>query len=216
MQVLSKLRGMRFPDEYIVRMFFKEGLQHKPGRVLELGCGSGNNLLLFHEFGWQVVGVDISAESLADARHNLEGESEAVTLLQADLAQGMPALTGEFDVIILPSFNYYVPRASFRERLADCNRLLRDGGLYYMRSRTCEDWRYGRGREVERNGFVLECTETGEKGLLNVFYKKDELIEMIETTIGEIHDRQILELMFENPQSGVTIRNNDIIIWGRR
>lgn len=64
---------MRFPDEYIVRMFFKEGLQHSPGRVLELGCGSGNNLMLFHEFGWQVVGVDISTASLSDAVHNLSG-----------------------------------------------------------------------------------------------------------------------------------------------
>src|SRR5450759_3219259 len=131
MQALSKLRGMRFPDVYVVRMFFKEGLQRNPGRVLELGCGSGNNLLLFHEFGWQVVGIDISAESLADARHNLAGGPKTVTLLQADLAQGMPALTGEFDSIILPSVNYYVPRASFRNLLTDCGRLLKQGGLLY-------------------------------------------------------------------------------------
>lgn len=43
---LKLLRGLRFPDDYIVKMFFKEGLQHHPGKVLELGCGNGNNLIL--------------------------------------------------------------------------------------------------------------------------------------------------------------------------
>lgn len=216
MQALSKLRGMRFPDEYVVRMFFKEGLQRCPGRVLELGCGSGNNLLLFNEFGWKVIGLDISAESLSDARHNLAGGLETVTLLQADLAQGMPALPGEFDAIILPSFNYYIPRASFRNLLTDCNRLLKTGGLFFLRSRTCEDWRYGRGREVEHNGFVLDCTETGEKGLLNVFYRVDELTDTLTAGMGALHNRQILKVRYENPQGGVVIVNDDIVMWGRR
>lgn len=216
MQSMNKLRGMRFPDEYVVRMFFKEELQHSPGRVLELGCGSGNNLMLFHEFGWQVVGVDISTDSLADASYNLGGGTDTVTLLQADLAQGMPALIGEFDAIILPSINYYVPRASFRNLLTECSHLLRKGGLFYLRSRTYLDWRYGRGREVEPNGFILECMETGERGLLNVFYGADELTNEIEASIGELHDRHVLKVHYENPQRGVIIGNDDVVIWGRR
>jgi SAM-dependent methyltransferase len=213
---LNKLRGMRYPDEYIVRMFFKEGLQHSPGRVLELGCGSGNNLMLFHEFGWQVVGVDISTDALSDAAHNLAGGPDTVIMLHADLAQGMPALIGEFDAIILPSINYYVPRASFRKLLTDCSRLLKQGGLFFLRSRTCEDWRYGRGSEVEPNGFVLECMETGEKGLLNVFYGADELANECAAGIGELHDRHILKVHYENPQSRLIIGNDDVVIWGRR
>lgn len=216
MQSLSELRGMRFPDEYVVRMFFKEGMQRSPGRVLELGCGSGNNLLLFHQFDWQVVGIDISAESIADARHNLLGGPEPVTLLQADLAKCMPHLIGEFDVVILPSFNYYVPRASFRDLLIDCNRLLKRGGLFYLRSRTPDDWRYGRGQEVERNGFILECTETGEKGLLNVFYRADELTDMLAASMGDLHNRQLLKVRYENPQCGIVVTNDEIVIWGRR
>lgn len=216
MQSLSRLRGMRFPDEYVIRLFFKECLQHSPGRVLELGCGSGNNLMLFHEFGWNVVGIDISEESLDDARHNLFGESESVSLLLADLALGMPRLTGEFDSIILPNFNYYVPRTSFQSLLADCNRLLKKGGLIYLRSRTPDDWRYGRGQEIERNGFVLACTETGEKGLLNVFYRAEELIDMLEDALGDLHNSKILKLRYENPQSGIIVANDEVVIWGRR
>ena len=216
MQSLSALRGMRFPDEYIVRMFFKEGLERAHGTVLELGCGSGNNLLLFYEFGWQVVGIDISAHSLADARHNLSSGQGAVTLLQADLAQAMPSLSGIFDVIILPSFNYYVPRVKFLQLLADCNRLLKAGGLFYLRFRTLQDWRFGRGQEVERNGFVLECTETGEAGLLNVFYSATEMLGLVAAHVGTLQRSQVLKVHYENVQNGMTVVNDEIVVWGRR
>ena len=216
MQAVRNLRGMRYPDDYVIRMFFKEGLQGTPGRVLELGCGSGNNLLLFSQFDWQVVGFDVSAESLADATHNLSDAPDTAILLQADLARGMPNLSGQFDAIILPSFNYYVPRSSFLRLLADCNRLLMPDGLFFLRFRTRQDWRYGRGREVERDGFVLECSETGEKGLLNVFYDSDELRAMVETSLGQLRQRQILRMRYENTQSGTIITNDEVVIWGRR
>jgi SAM-dependent methyltransferase len=207
---------MRFPDDYVIRMFFKEGLQGAPGRVLELGCGSGNNLLLFQEFDWQVVGVDISAELLARAAHNLSNGPHVATLLQADLAYGMPEVSGEFDAVILPSFNYYVPRASFLNLLSECNRLLVPGGMFFIRSRTRQDWRYGRGREVERDGFVLECSETGEQGLLNVFYDADDLSAMVETALGPLRQRRILRMRYENIQNEVVITNDEVVIWGRR
>jgi SAM-dependent methyltransferase len=184
--------------------------------VLELGCGSGNNLLLFYEFGWQVVGIDISARSLADARHNLSSGQGEVTLLQADLAQAMPSLSRTFDVIILPSFNYYVPRAKFLQLLADCNLLLKPGGLFYLRFRTLQDWRFGRGQEVERNGFVLECTETGEAGLLNVFYSVNEIMGLLATHVGTLQGSQVLKVRYENVQNGMTVANDEIVVWGRR
>jgi SAM-dependent methyltransferase len=216
MQAVRNLRGMRFPDVYVVRMFFKEGLQRSPGRVLELGCGSGNNLRLFHEFDWQVVGIDISAELLSDAAHNLSDRPETVTLLQADLAHGMPQLTGQFDAIVLPNFNCYIPRSSFFRILAECNALLAPGGLFFVISRTRQDWRFGRGREVERDGFVLDFSETGEKGLLNVFYDSDDLRAMVEGSLGSLRPCQILKMRYENAQNGAIVTNDEVVIWGRR
>ena len=162
------------------------------------------------------MGVDISAELLADAAHNLSDGAATVSLLQADLAQGMPELTGPFDAIMLPSFNYYVPRRSFLRLLTDCHRLLVPGGLFFLRSRTRQDWRYGRGREVERDGFLLECSETGEQGLLNVFYDSDDLRAMVETSLGWLRDPKILRMRYDNIQNGVVITNDEAVIWGRR
>jgi SAM-dependent methyltransferase len=204
---------MRYPDDYVVRMFFKEGLHRRPGRVLELGCGSGNNLLLFQGFGWSVTGVDISAHSLEDARHNLG--SDGVELIEADLSELLPPLAGQFDCIILPSVNYYIPRQSFTSLLPGLWQKLRPAGVFYLRSRLPDDWRFGRGEAVERNGFVLSCTETGEQGLLNVFYSVDELRSLVTAAPSSLDLTQCLRVYYENPQQGVTIANSEVVMWGR-
>jgi hypothetical protein len=157
--------------------------------------------------------VDVDREALANARHNLETTG---VLLEHDLSGGLPQLgASSFDVVLIPSVNYYVPRASFVRMLQHCTRLLREGGLFYIRSRLPEDWRYGRGREEQPGGFRLSCRETGEFGLLNVFYTANELVALLHEHLGRLHDTQQLRCIYDNPQSGVVVRNADLVIWGR-
>ena len=213
MRAISELRGLRFPDDYVIKMFFKEGLHRSAGQVLEPGCGSGNNLLLFSAFGWSVTGLDNSASSLADARHNLLDEG---TLIECDLSTQVPQLGNDaFDVVLLPSINYYLPRAAFLRLLQECRSSIRPGGLFYIRSRLPQDWRWGRGRQEEPGAFRLDCTETGERGLLNVFYSADELQDLIRQYFGELQRSQRLFVTYDNPQGGVVVRNADVVIWGR-
>jgi SAM-dependent methyltransferase len=213
MRSISELRGLRFPDEFVVKMFFKEQLQRAPGRVAELGCGPGNNLMLFAEFGWDVTGLDYSDSVLADARHNLAG---AGTLIQCDLVADFPAFDeGTFDAILMPSVNYYLPRASFVRLLEQCRNCIKPRGMFFIRSRLPEDWRWGRGKAEGPGAFRLECRETGEYGLLNVFYSADELSGLIREHFGELQQSRRLTAAFDNPQGGIVVRNADVIIWGR-
>jgi SAM-dependent methyltransferase len=213
MKGLAELRGVRYPDDLLFRMFFKEQLQKRPARVLEFGCASGNNLLLFAAFGWDVTGVDLSSISIADACHNLEGTG---TLIQCDLSKALPTLEPtSYDVILVPSVNYYLPQNAFTRLLIECRRLIKPGGLFYIRSRLPEDWRWGRGKPEGPRAFRVDFRETGEYGLLSVFYTADELWELIVTNLGELRPAQRLFATFDNPQGGVVVRNADVVIWGR-
>jgi len=213
MRTLAEVRGIRYPDDMLFRMFFKEQLQGTPGRVLEFGCASGNNLMLFAAFGWDVTGIDAKSAAVADARYNLEG---AGTIIQCDLAEELPSLGEEsYDVVLMPSVNYYLPRSAFVRLLAECRRLLKAGGLFYIRSRLPEDWRWGRGEPEGPGAFRLQCRETGEYGLLNVFYTADELWQLLVVHLGELRPVQRLRAMFDNPQNGVVVHNADIVFWGR-
>jgi len=213
---LKELRGMRFPDDYIIRMFFKESLHLNTGRVLELGCGTGNNLSLFAEYGWEVVGIDISENALSDALFNFSDKPKCFELYQVDLSKGMPTLGGKFDAIILPNVNYYIPRKAFLILLHECNLLLKPDGIFYIRSRTCADWRYGKGYEVETNGFLLNYEDTGEDGLLNVFYETEELMQLCDEHLCQLKNRRVLQVNFQNIQNGKIVTNDDIVIWGRK
>jgi SAM-dependent methyltransferase len=213
MRSIADMRGLCFPDMYVVRMLFKEGLQRNPGRVLELGCGNGNNLLPFLDFGWDVTGLDISSKAIADARHNFSG---AGRFIECDLTEDFSVSADEmFDVILLPNIIYYLPRRSFKQVLQECRRRIRTNGLIFLSARLPEDWRWGRGEEEEPGGYRLNCRETGEDGLLNVFYSDAELFDMIREHFGELRESQRLFITYDNPQGGIVVRNADVVIWGR-
>lgn len=66
----------------------------RPGRVLDLGCGTGRNLPLFPS-GARVVGVDPCHESLLAARRRSPG----VPLVRAR-AEALPFRAGVFDTVV--------------------------------------------------------------------------------------------------------------------
>lgn len=48
--------------------YIKEVIGHIPDKVLEVGCGEGGNLLPFAKAGCRVMGVDIDAMRIEQAR----------------------------------------------------------------------------------------------------------------------------------------------------
>jgi SAM-dependent methyltransferase len=219
---LREIRGLKYPDEFVIKFFFKHALHVRTGNVLELGCSNGSNLLLFYEYGWNVVGVDIASQALDDAKHNFGMAAVPKVqfhFIQRDLVRGLhgaglPQL--KFDVILLPSVLYYIPRQSTITLLKELDSLLNKDALIYLRNRSPRDYRYRRGIAVERNGFRLTETETGEEGLLNVFYDEWELVDMLREHLDlDMQLAEVLNVEFQNPQQGVRIQNSDIIVWGR-
>ena len=62
------------------RWFYAADPEKRGGRVLDIGCGSGQTLLLFKKFGWEAYGIDISEQACEVGRkHGLkihQGEFE--------------------------------------------------------------------------------------------------------------------------------------------
>jgi SAM-dependent methyltransferase len=211
MRALRDIRGLKFPDDFVVRHFFKRGLAGRTGRVLELGCGTGNNLSLYAAHDWRLTGVDYGAEALEDARWNL---GPAAELVQADLAKGLPALDGPFDALIVANLLCYLTLDQARAALNGLRPRLAPGCEVFVRTRLVDDYRYGRGRQEEPDGFRLETAETGEAGLFNLFYTQAGLIGLLDETLA-LADRAEFAVRFDNVQAGRRIPNNsDLVVWG--
>lgn len=211
MRTITEIRGLKFPDEFVVRHFFKRGLANRTGRVLELGSGTGNNLSLYAQYGWDLTGIDYAAAALEDARWNL-GDSSV--LIQADLSQGLPPLEGRFDALIIPNLLCYLTLAQARAMLVGLKPHLAHGCAVFVRTRLIDDYRYARGEQVEADGFRLDTPETGEAGLFNLFYTPAGLVSLLDETLG-LTEREELAVRFDNIQAGRRVPgNSDLVVWG--
>lgn len=87
------------------------------GRLLDVGCGSGELLARMRDLGWSVAGVELDAEAARAARER-SGARIAATLDEMG--------TAEYDAVVLDHVLEHLPDAP--ATLAGCLRVLRPGG----------------------------------------------------------------------------------------
>ena len=91
-------------------------------RLLDVGCGTGHHLARYRRLGFEVVGVDGSAEMLAHAR----AANPGVSLQRADV-QNLPFPDASFDVVLSIEVLRYLPEPVLA--LREMARVLRPGGI---------------------------------------------------------------------------------------
>jgi ubiquinone biosynthesis O-methyltransferase len=99
-------------------------------KVLDLGCGGGQNCVALARLGAEVTGVDISDAQLEFARELAAQQAMTVRFLQGDVECFDDEVDGQFDLILA------VQLLSYLEEPATCLRayrqLLRDNGRFIM------------------------------------------------------------------------------------
>ena len=217
---LSDINGLKFPDEYVIKFFFKEGLHKNGAKVLELGCANGNNARLFFEFGWDVTGVDFdegsvsSANSFFGALKTAEGFTSNYSFVCSDMVEFVLKDTSTYDAIILPNSLCYLTNAQIDTFFGAIkqNGLLKKNGKLFIRTRLLSDYRYARGDEIGKNSFMLTEKETGEAGCVNTFFSDSGLVLKLKEFFS-FKDYVSLNVLFENPQNGRTVSNADVVFW---
>lgn len=123
---------------------FCEGAFPAPGRLLDLGCGTGRLCAHFAAKGFACVGVDLSDEMLAAARAHVP----AATFVRANLVELVEPPGGPFDwAACLFSTLGMVRGAGPRARvLANARAALRPGGAFVLHAHN----RYFRGLGARR------------------------------------------------------------------
>jgi SAM-dependent methyltransferase len=108
-----------------------------PGmRVLDAGCGGGRNIAYLLRGGYEVFGVDVSAESVAAVRElagrlapGLPGENFQVAGVEA-----MPFADAFADVVVCHSVLHFArDEAEFEGMVRGLWRVLRPGGMLFCR-----------------------------------------------------------------------------------
>lgn len=99
---------------------YRKVWQRPPGRLLDVGCGTGDLAAVFIRHGWSASGIEPSWRAAQHAR------AAGVDVITGTLADA-PWAEGEFDAIV---FNHSLEHINDPARaIADAARLLRPGGL---------------------------------------------------------------------------------------
>ena len=217
MNIIADLEGLKFPDEMVTRFFFKSGLHHRKGRVLELGCGNANNLLLFAAYGWDCFGLDINNESLNQGKRNfLRLGYPSPDLRQGDMNNQLPYF-GDLDMLLMPSSIYYVHANRGRKIIQELAHTLNPHAFVFCRFRTLKDYRYGKGLSLGDETFQLDISETSELGCTIAFFDEETMKSILSPCELDPLTVNIIQLTFDNPGiNSKMINNHDVIIWGRR
>lgn len=103
-----------------------------PGRALDLGCGTGTNVLYLVAHGWEAVGVDFSPAAIAQAREKAAGVVGAA-FVEGDVTRlAELSVDGPFDFVLDVGCFHSVAAARRGAYAGEVARVARPGALFMV------------------------------------------------------------------------------------
>lgn len=217
---ISNLKGFKYPDGELVRYFFKNNLNLKSLKVLELGCGNGNNLALFADYDYDVIGVELKPLNVENANFNFSNVYgfNKFNFINQDMREFCKDTRGlRADVLLIPNVANYITKIDFNKLLENIikNELIKPNSDFFIRVRSIKDHRYGLGEKIDDGVFILTGDEySGEKGIICSCYNEYELVEILKLKLN-LRDFTVITSENLNIKNGVYIKDSDIIIYGK-
>jgi cyclopropane fatty-acyl-phospholipid synthase-like methyltransferase len=175
------LRKLWFSLAYLQRPIWDTGISpqelmvfidtHPPGKALDLGCGTGTNVITLAKHGWDVIGVDFSRRAIQIAKKKAQQNGVDVVLRLADVTR-LESINGRFDLILDLGCFHSLPLNKRPAYILKIDSLLADKGsfLLYMFIRLQPDG-FGPGASETDIQFithtlqVVERKDSTERGL---------------------------------------------------
>ncbi|OIO52481.1 hypothetical protein COY93_02265 [Candidatus Uhrbacteria bacterium CG_4_10_14_0_8_um_filter_58_22] len=153
------------------------------GRLVDLGCGSGRDVVVFRSRGIEVLGVDLSAEEIATARSgypNCQFEvGDAEQLNFDDCSIG---------ALFMINVVHYLDK---HRALEEACRVLKPGGFFLIHFNTMIADQDGRVDYAQDESEILKLTRNFE------VVRKNSLVRVDSRPI--VHTHAILELILKRP-----------------
>lgn len=123
-------------------------------KILELGCGLGNNTKYLTERGFNVLATDYSDVALEKVNQYIP---KAQTM-NVDLTKKFPFQNSSFDIIVADLCLHYFDDAATKGVMKEIKRVLKPSGMLLARVNTTKDFNHGAGQgiKLEDNYFFVE------------------------------------------------------------
>lgn len=174
---LLKLRRWRLEHRYLVgNTPWDSGVSppelvtyldsHPPGSAIDLGCGTGTNVISMATYGWDVTGIDISRMAILLARRKIKSTGVQAKLVRGDVVRAQVPDTS-FDLALDIGCFHSLPPVQRPDYVQSVFSMLKPGSdylLYTFISPEEGEGDWPRLQEVEalfQGPFILEKVERG-------------------------------------------------------
>lgn len=114
--------------DYIVKLFKRHGIS--PSLVLDLGCGTGSFCNEMALRGYDMIGIDISAEMLSVALEKAEKSKKEILFINQDMCEFELYGTVGAVVSLLDSMNYITNKRDMAKLFKLVHNYIDPGGLF--------------------------------------------------------------------------------------
>jgi SAM-dependent methyltransferase len=117
-----------------VDVAFCQRIFDRPGRLVDLGCGTGRLLVPFARRGYWVLGVDLSEEMLKQAAGKADAAGVQIHRLQANLVDlaGLADRSFDYAACLFSTLGMIAGDAERQQALKHVYRILRPGGKFVL------------------------------------------------------------------------------------
>ncbi|MDX1378915.1 MAG: class I SAM-dependent methyltransferase [Anaerolineales bacterium] len=106
---------------------------HPAGKAIDLGCGTGTNVITLAKAGWQVAGVDFASKAIRTAKQKLKQENLQAKLRVGDVTK-LKDDSDQYDLALdLGCFHSLTPQGR-QDYLTQLDRILAPNGFWLLYS----------------------------------------------------------------------------------
>jgi cyclopropane fatty-acyl-phospholipid synthase-like methyltransferase len=102
-----------------------------PGRALDIGCGTGTNVITMARCGWDVTGLDFVGRAVNQAKDKIRAAGVQAEIRQVDVCKPLD-LPGKYDFLLDLGCFHVIPLAVRDGYIANVKRWIAPGGTYLM------------------------------------------------------------------------------------
>jgi cyclopropane fatty-acyl-phospholipid synthase-like methyltransferase len=143
---------------------------HPPGRALDLGCGTGTNVITLSKAGWEAIGVDFVGKAIRKARQKARLAGIQANFFIDDVTR-LQNIKGSFDLILDIGCFHSLPMNNRPDYLKNLDRLLAPQGTYLLYAFLKENDQEDRGlgpadlQALDQRFCLVERQDGSERGL---------------------------------------------------
>lgn len=147
---------------------YQDIIKNTHTKILDLGCGLGNNSLYLKRLNKEVVAVDYSKVALDFVSKNTSG----IETLELDISKKLPFNDNEFELIIADLSLHYFDSDTTIEIMKEIKRILKYDGILLARVNSTKDINFGsnKGVKLEENFYFVNGYNKRFFDFCDIFY----------------------------------------------